>query len=75
MNDELMWAEGCDVGDYLIEYDECGIAPEDDPGSRCGYDDATLAAIEAVLRGRGMTLVPDDTGLVAAFLPHCPSDG
>jgi hypothetical protein len=63
----LEWAEECEAGDYLAEYESCGVAAEDDPGSRCGYSDPELSAVESTLRARGYSLVADDCGLCAAL--------
>jgi hypothetical protein len=65
----LEWASSASAGDYLITYDDTGVSHDDDPGSRCGYSDPDLAAIERDLRERGMTLRADDIGLVAAERP------
>ena len=62
----LDWARRAVPGDYLIEYDEAGGDADSDPGSRCGFDDEVLAAVEAELRRRDLSLVADDVGLVAA---------
>lgn len=62
----LKWARSAAAGDYLIEYKDTGMTAEQDPGSRCGYDDAQLDEIRHVLGRRGLTLEADDRGLVAA---------
>lgn len=61
----IRWARTAAAGDRLIDYDETGLTDAQDPGSRCGFDDAELADIEAVLRHNDLTLTADDRGLVA----------
>jgi len=61
----LSWAGEAGPGDYLIHYEDTGLTDEEDPGSRCGFDDAELDAIRVTLRRRGLTLSADDRGLVA----------
>ena len=65
----INWAEEAEEGMYLAEYDLDDLNELSDPGSRCGYDDQTLAAVEAVLRERGLTLTADDCGLVVERRP------
>lgn len=65
LSDAISWAQSADVGDYLIHYEDTGLTHEEDPGSRCGFDDRELAEIGAVLRSRDMRLTADDRGLVA----------
>jgi hypothetical protein len=66
MHDARKWALTAEAGEYLIEYDDEDCPPaEDDPGSRCGFGDDELAAIERILRDRDLTLRADDTGLCA----------
>lgn len=65
LREAIEWAQECEAGDYLIEYEDCDSTPEEDPGSRCGFDDQELDAIRSVLRGRDMTLSADDRGLLA----------
>lgn len=66
LSDALYWARDTEAGDYLIEYEDSGLSDEEDPGSRCGFDDRELAEIERVLGERGLKLVADDCGLAAA---------
>jgi hypothetical protein len=54
------WARIADADDYLIEYNA-----EQDPGSRCGFDDAQLDELKRILGRRGLTLEADDRGLIA----------
>lgn len=61
----MRWARAAVQGDYLITYEDSGLTDDEDPGSRCGFDDAELAEIEAELRKRGLTLLADDVGLYA----------
>jgi len=60
------WAASASAGDYLVEYEDTGMTAEQDPGSRCGYDDQQLDEIRRILAGRDLTLEADDRGLVAA---------
>jgi hypothetical protein len=62
--DALSWAREAESGDYLDEYEDDGLDAESDSGSRCGYDDETLDAVERVLRERGLALRADDCGLI-----------
>lgn len=50
--DAFAWARSAAAGTYLIRYEDTGLSAEEDPGSRCGFDDRELAEIGAVLRGR-----------------------
>jgi hypothetical protein len=59
------WAQAANAGDYLARYSADDLDDVSDSGSRCGLDDAELAAIEKKLNARGLTLVADDRGLVA----------
>lgn len=59
------WASSASAGDYLVEYEDTGMTAEEDPGSRCGYDDQQLDEIRALLRKRDLTLEADDRGLMA----------
>lgn len=77
LTDAIRWAETADPGDYLITYDETGLPAAEDPGSRCGFDDAALAEIESMLRARDLTLMADDRrsgggGLVVTVLAGPP---
>lgn len=71
LQDAIEWAQECEAGDYLVTYDGweaySGTSAEDTvaDGSRCGFGDDELAAIERVLRDRDMTLQADDSGLAA----------
>ena len=60
------WARIADAGDYLIEYKNTDLTAAQDPGSRCGFDDAQLDELKRILERRGLTLEADDRGLVAA---------
>ncbi len=62
----LEWAGTADAGDYLVRYEDTGMTDRDDPGSRCGYGDDELDAIQRELSPRGLMLQADDVGLVAA---------
>lgn len=61
----LAWAETAVAGEYLVEYEDTGLTEAEDPGSRCGYDDAELAQIQRALAARDLRLAADDRGLVA----------
>lgn len=63
--DAIAWAREAEAGDYLVEYDDLDDNAEDDPGSRCGFGDDELDAINRVLRVRDLTLNANDCGLVA----------
>lgn len=65
ISEALDWASTAEAGDYLVQYEDTGMSHDDDPGSRCGYDDAELAQIRDSLRERDLTLTADDRGLVA----------
>lgn len=66
LTDAIRWTRTATAGDYLITYDDSGLTHDEDPGSRCGFGDAELAAIEQLLEARDLTLTADDRGLVAA---------
>ena len=53
------WALAAKAGDYLARYE---LDAEDDPGSRCGLSDATIAEVKRAL-GSGLTIEADDRGL------------
>lgn len=63
LSDAIVWARTCDADDYLVRYADSGLSDDEDPGSRCGFDDSELAEIESALRGRDLTLTADDRGL------------
>jgi hypothetical protein len=65
LREALDWARTAEPGEYLAEYDGDGFDDRSDPGSRCGYGDDELDAIDTELSKRGITLAADDTGLVA----------
>lgn len=65
LTDAVAWAETAEAGEYLVHYEDTGLTSAEDPGSRCGYDDAELAEIGQVLGARDLRLVADDRGLVA----------
>lgn len=63
--DAIGWARSAPAGDYLAAYPEGSVLDaETNPYALCGYDDATIAEIEWVLRGRGMQLFADRVGLL-----------
>jgi hypothetical protein len=57
------WSETVTEGEYLASYEDDDLDEVSDPGSRCGYDDATLAQVRSWLGERGMTIEADDRGL------------
>lgn len=61
----IEWARGAEEGEYLIEYEDTGLSAAQDPGSRCGFDDAELDAIRCELARRDLSLEADDQGLIA----------
>lgn len=63
-NEARAWAVTAEVGDYLAKYADDDLDDVSDPGSRCGYDDETLSAIEAELGKRDLKLEANDRGLV-----------
>lgn len=65
LTDALSWAATATAGEYLVEYEDTGMTAEEDPGSRCGYDDAELHQIRRALAKRDLTLDADDRGLYA----------
>jgi hypothetical protein len=65
ISDALTWAASAEDGEYLVEYEDTGMTAEQDPGSRCGYDDAELDQIRRALADRDLTLIADDRGLMA----------
>lgn len=64
LTEALVWAADAVVGDYLVQYEDTGMTDAEDPGSRCGYDDAELDAIRDALDERGLNLITDDRGLL-----------
>ena len=61
----MEWAQRAPAGDYLAAYPAGSVLDaETKPYALCGYDDATIAEIERVLRGRGMQLFADGVGLL-----------
>lgn len=58
------WAREADEGDYLVEYEDTGMTADEDPGSRCGYDDQQLDQLKRWLADRDLALEADDVGLV-----------
>ncbi len=63
-----LWARKAESGDYLVEYEDTGMTAEEDPGSRCGYDDQQLDQVGRWLRERGLKLTADDRGLVVEII-------
>lgn len=59
------WARRATAGDYLVEYKDTGTTADEDPGSRCGFDDVQLDEIRQILARRDLQLDADDRGLVA----------
>lgn len=60
-----IWATTAVSGEYLIRYEDSGLTDAEDPGSRCGFDDAELDEIRSMLGARDLGLSADDRGLVA----------
>ena len=58
------WAREAEAGDYLVKYGYTGVTADEDPGSRCGYDDQQLDQVGRWLRDRGLKLTTNDVGLV-----------
>lgn len=65
LTDAIHWTRTAEAGDYLITYEDSGLTHEEDPGSRCGFDDQELAQIELAQRQRDLALGADDRGLRA----------
>jgi hypothetical protein len=58
-----VWSETVAKGEYLALYEDDDLDEVSDPGSRCGYDDATLAQVRSWLGERDLTITADDRGL------------
>jgi hypothetical protein len=64
MAEARAWALEASEGEYLVEYEDTGMKAEEDPGSRCGFDDQQLDELGRILRARDLKLTADDVGLV-----------
>lgn len=62
-NEAAIWARTAEPNEYLARFLNDNLDDVSDPGSRCGYGDDTLAAVEKALAARGLTLVATDVGL------------
>jgi hypothetical protein len=67
-----VWSETATEGEYLAEYEDDDLDEVSDPGSRCGYDDATLTQTRSWLGERGLSLSADDRGLCVVALERDP---
>ena len=63
MGELATWSETVTGGEYLARYEDDDLDEVSDPGSRCGYDDATLDQIRRWLGARDLTIRADDIGL------------